>query len=135
VPRGVTINANLTIIVLDKFMKHLRIKRPEMVEQEWFLHWDYAPVHTAAIVKNWLAARAIQVLPHPPYSPDLAPADFFFSFLLVQKGEGGAGRPPPDPGQPQERLERGPEDHRLRRVRRRLQALVRALQEVYPHWG
>ncbi len=38
--RGTTINANYTIIVLGKFMKHLRIKRPEMVEQEWFLHWD-----------------------------------------------------------------------------------------------
>jgi histone-lysine N-methyltransferase SETMAR len=77
VPRGVTINANYTIIVLGKFLKQLRLKRPEMVEQEWFLHWDNAPVHTAAVVQNWLAARAIRVLPHPPYSPDLAPADFF----------------------------------------------------------
>ncbi len=78
VPRGVTINANYTIIVLGKFMKHLRIKRPEMVEQELFLHWDNTPVLTAE-VKNWLAARAIQVLQHPPppYLPDLAPADFF----------------------------------------------------------
>jgi hypothetical protein len=66
VPRGVTINANYTIIFLGKFMKHLRIKRPETVQQQWFLHWDNAPVHTAAVVKNWLAARAIQVLPHPP---------------------------------------------------------------------
>jgi histone-lysine N-methyltransferase SETMAR len=65
-PRGVTINANYAIIVLGKFMKHLRIKRPAMVDQEWFLHWDNAPVHTAAVVKNWLAARAIQVLTHPP---------------------------------------------------------------------
>ena len=29
------------------------------------------------VVKNWLAAKKIQLLPHPPYSPDLAPADFF----------------------------------------------------------
>jgi histone-lysine N-methyltransferase SETMAR len=76
VPRGITINANYTIIVLGKFMKHLRIKRPEMVEQELLLHWDNAPVLTAE-VKNWLAARAIQVLQHPSYLPDLAPADFF----------------------------------------------------------
>ncbi len=76
-PRGITINANYTIIILGKFRKHLRIKRPEMVKQEWFLHWDNVPVHTATVVKNWLAARVIQVLPHPPYSPDLAPADFF----------------------------------------------------------
>jgi hypothetical protein len=42
-PRGIIINANYTIIILGKFMKHLRIKRPEMVKQEWFLHWDNAP--------------------------------------------------------------------------------------------
>jgi hypothetical protein len=29
------------------------------------------------IFKNWLAAKEIQLLPHPPYSPNLAPADFF----------------------------------------------------------
>jgi histone-lysine N-methyltransferase SETMAR len=36
-------------------------------------------MHTTASVKNWLAAKGIQLLPHPPppYSPDLAPADFF----------------------------------------------------------
>jgi hypothetical protein len=52
VPRGVTINANYIIIILGKFMRHLRLKRPEMVEQEWFLYWDNAPVHTATVVKN-----------------------------------------------------------------------------------
>ena len=75
--RSATINAPYVVDVLGKFLKQLRLKRPEMVEQEWFLHWDNAPVHTAAVVQNWLAARAIRVLPHPPYSPDLAPADFF----------------------------------------------------------
>jgi histone-lysine N-methyltransferase SETMAR len=48
-----------------------------MVSQEWFFHWDDAPIHTAAVVKTWLAANNIQLLQHPPYSPDLAPADFF----------------------------------------------------------
>jgi histone-lysine N-methyltransferase SETMAR len=28
-------------------------------------------------VQAFLAKKSIQVLPHPPYSPDLAPADFF----------------------------------------------------------
>jgi hypothetical protein len=43
VPRGVTIRANYTI-VLVKFLKHLRNKGPGMVEQEWFLYWDNAPI-------------------------------------------------------------------------------------------
>jgi histone-lysine N-methyltransferase SETMAR len=36
-----------------------------------------APVHTAQKVQQFLAKKNIQVLPHPPYSPDLAPADYF----------------------------------------------------------
>jgi histone-lysine N-methyltransferase SETMAR len=48
-----------------------------MVQQEWFLHWDNAPIHTAASVKKWFADHSIQLLLHPPYSPDLAPADVF----------------------------------------------------------
>jgi histone-lysine N-methyltransferase SETMAR len=32
-------------------------------------------------VQACLAKKSIQVLPHPPYSPDLAPADFLFPEL------------------------------------------------------
>lgn len=77
VPRGQTVNGSYIVKALTQFMRRLRQKRPDLVEGEWFLHWDNAPVHTAAVVQNWLAARGVQVLPHPPYSPDLAPADFF----------------------------------------------------------
>jgi histone-lysine N-methyltransferase SETMAR len=48
-----------------------------MAFQDWFLHWDNAPVHTAATVQEYLAAKGIKTLRHLPYSPDLAPADFF----------------------------------------------------------
>ncbi len=43
----------------------------------WWFHWDNAPVHTAAVVTNWMAARRFQVIEHLPYSPDLALANFF----------------------------------------------------------
>jgi hypothetical protein len=58
-------------------MKHLRKKRPEMVSQNWFFHWDNARVHATAVVQDWLAANQVQVLEHHPYSQDLASADFF----------------------------------------------------------
>jgi histone-lysine N-methyltransferase SETMAR len=77
VPRGSTVNAAYIVKVLDVFMRHFKKKRPVMAEQPWFFHWDNAPVHTAAIVQDWLVAHDVQVLRHPPYSPDLAPADFF----------------------------------------------------------
>ena len=47
----------------------------------WFKHvrllHDNAPSHTSAIVTAFLKKEKVTVLPHPPYSPDLAPCDFF----------------------------------------------------------
>jgi hypothetical protein len=86
VPRGSTVNAAYIVKVLDVFMRHFKKKRPVMAEQPWFFHWDNAPVHTAAIVQDWLQ---VQVLCHLPYSPDLAPADFFL-FRRVKEELAGA---------------------------------------------
>jgi len=41
------------------------------------LHQDNAPAHNALSVKQFLANKNITVLQHPPYSPDLAPCDFY----------------------------------------------------------
>jgi len=41
------------------------------------LHHDNALAHTLLIMRIYLAKHQISVVPHPPYSPDLAPADFF----------------------------------------------------------
>jgi len=44
---------------------------------DWFLLHDNAPSHNATIVKQFLAQRKVTVLDHPPYLPNLAPADYF----------------------------------------------------------
>ncbi len=85
--RSATINAPYVVDVLGKFWRSLRLKRPELLSQQWFFHWDNAPVHTAALVSDWFDAHGIQRLEHPTYSPDLAPADFFFR--KVKEGLGG----------------------------------------------
>jgi len=41
-----------------------------------FLH-DNAPSHNATIFKQFLVQRKVTVLDRPPYSPGLAPADYF----------------------------------------------------------
>jgi hypothetical protein len=85
IPKRITISANYTLAALGKFLKNLKKKRPRMVQQEWFLHWDNVPVYTAAVVPYRLAARAIQVLPLPTYLPNLASADFFlFMKVMVE---------------------------------------------------
>ena len=38
---------------------------------------DDASVHTAAVTLDLLAANDVQLITHPPHSPDLAPCDWF----------------------------------------------------------
>ena len=45
--------------------------------ENWFLYHDNAPVHTALSIQQFLAKKQVTTLRHPPYSPDLAPCDFF----------------------------------------------------------
>ena len=41
------------------------------------LHHDSAPAHALLLIRSYLALQQTSIVPHPPYSPDLAPADFF----------------------------------------------------------
>jgi len=77
VPMGTMVNANYIMDALGKFLKIYKQKRPKVASLEQFFHWDNAPVHTAAVLKDWMAVKQFQVIEHPLYSPDLAPADFF----------------------------------------------------------
>jgi transposase len=38
--------------------------------------FDNAPSHMTMAVQRFLAKNNIPIVPHPPYSPDLAPSDF-----------------------------------------------------------
>jgi len=41
------------------------------------LHHHNAPAHASFLIREFLAKQETIVVPQPPYSPDLAPADFF----------------------------------------------------------
>ena len=77
VPRGQTVNTDYVITALQLFWRRLRLKRPDLFKNGFIFHWDNAPVHTAGKVKTFLEKKNIEMLPHPPYIPDLAPADYF----------------------------------------------------------
>ncbi len=47
-------------------------KRPDLVPREWMYHWANALVHTAEKVQRFMTKKNFQLLPHPPYSPDMA---------------------------------------------------------------
>ena len=40
-------------------------------------HHDNAPAHSSAIATAKLFDLRYEILPHPPYSPDLTPSDYF----------------------------------------------------------
>jgi histone-lysine N-methyltransferase SETMAR len=68
--------------VLTNLREWVRRKRPEMWKNgSWVLHQDNAPAHNALFVKSFLTKHKITVLEQQPYSPDLAPCDFFFDVI------------------------------------------------------
>jgi len=56
---------------LREKISHYRKKHDKLI----FLH-DNAPSHMSTMVQNYLETLNWEVLPHPAYSPDLAPSDY-----------------------------------------------------------
>lgn len=62
---------------LPKVFEAVTSKRPRTSTRGLLLHHDNASSHTAAQTLEFLHESSIQLVSHPPYSPDLAPCDFF----------------------------------------------------------
>ena len=78
VPEGQTVNKVYYKNVLTTLRERVRRRRTDMWKNaSWILHHDSAPAHNALSVKRYLAKNNIPVMEHPPYSPDIAPCDFF----------------------------------------------------------
>jgi [histone H3]-lysine36 N-dimethyltransferase SETMAR len=70
-PIGSTINAELYCQQLDRVAAKLRRRQDKV----YFLH-DNARPHTAKKTRKKVLELGWTALPHPPYSPDLAPTDY-----------------------------------------------------------
>jgi len=78
VPTGRTVNSGFYCEVLWRMHEKVRRQCPQLwQEQTWLLHHDNAPSHTSVLTHQFLEKNKIAVIPHPPYSPYLAPCDFF----------------------------------------------------------
>ena len=78
VPIGQTVNQDFYKAVLVRLMEKIRRKRRDLWEsKQWLLHHDNAPAHSALTIRQFLTSKQVTTLDHPPYSPDLAPSDFF----------------------------------------------------------
>ena len=82
--RNETVTSAVFIRVLGNLHQALRNHRPRQ-RQPWVLHMDNASAHTSCRTKLHLLFSGMRTLPHPPYSPDLAPNDFWF-FPRLKRG-------------------------------------------------
>jgi len=56
----------------------VRHKQPEMWKNgDWLLHHDNVPAHTLLAVRELRKKNNMTTVPHPAYSPDLAPCNFY----------------------------------------------------------
>ena len=89
VPTGQTVNKECFVEALREFRKRFRRKRPALFKlDQWYFHQDNAPVHNSILVTDYLTKMGIKTVPHPPYSPDLAPCDFWLFPKLKEKLRG-----------------------------------------------
>ena len=74
--KGKTITGEYYDSLLDRIDAILKEKRPHLTKKVLF-HHDNVPAHTSAIATAKLFNLLYEILPNPPYSPDLAPSDYF----------------------------------------------------------
>lgn len=74
---GRTITGDYYASLLTQLKQEIKSKRRGMVTKGVLLLHDNAPAHSSAVAIQKAAALGFEILQHPPYSPDLAPSDFF----------------------------------------------------------
>lgn len=77
-PDNSTIDSKVYCNQMDKLNAVIKQKRPELINRKGvvFQH-DNARPHTSLATRTKILQLGWDVLPHPPYSPDLAPSDYY----------------------------------------------------------
>ena len=82
VPLGETVSKEFYLNILKRLREAVCRKRPEAWTNMWMLHRDNSPAHASFLICEFLTKHESTVVPLPPCSPDLAPADFFLFLKL-----------------------------------------------------
>jgi len=89
VPCGETVSKEFYLNVMKRLRVAVRRKRPEAwTNNTWMLHHDNAPAHASLLIREFLTKHETTVVPQPPCSPGLAPADFFLFLKLKSSLKG-----------------------------------------------
>lgn len=86
--KGKTITGAYYAFLLDKLKVEIADKRPHLQKKEILFHQDNTSSRASTFAIAKIRELRIELLDHPPYSPDLAPSDFFlFPQLKTALGE------------------------------------------------
>ena len=86
---GQRVNKEYYAEVLREFRYRFRRKRSALFKSgQWHFHQDNEQVPNSILVTDYLTKIGIKTVPHPPYSPALAPCDFWFFPKLKEKLRG-----------------------------------------------
>ncbi len=89
VQRPLTVNQHVFRAIFGHFHQAFLHRRPHSaVRGRRFIHMDNAPAHTANLTRALIQQLGWTQLPHPLYSPDLAPNDFWFYHRLKKNLRG-----------------------------------------------
>lgn len=82
---GNTVTAEVYCQQIERLNEKLKVKRPSLINRKGvvLLH-DNARPHTAKITKKKNSDLNFDELKHPPYSPDLAPSDYYLFRSMEQ---------------------------------------------------
>jgi histone-lysine N-methyltransferase SETMAR len=75
-PPNTMVNSDFYCDILRCLRENVRRKRLELWPNHNWLHHDKAPIHTSLKTTEFVTNNNMVIVPHPPYSPDLAPYDF-----------------------------------------------------------
>ena len=88
VSTGQTVNKEYYVEVLREFRRRFHWKKPALFKLgQLHFHQDNAPVHNSILVTDYLTKMDIKTVPQPPYSPNLAPCDFWLFSKLKENLE------------------------------------------------
>ncbi len=87
-PKGTTINAPRYVDTLMQLHKNIKNRRRGKLSAGVVLLHDNAKPHTAKLTQSILNTLNLEVLIHPPYSPDLSPCDYAVFGSLKKHLEG-----------------------------------------------
>ena len=77
-PEGQTINKEYYLPVICRLREAVRRKRPDMWAAKNFqLHHNNVPAHSAHVIHAFPVKNSMSLVRQAPYSPDLAPCDFW----------------------------------------------------------